>query len=279
MQPIILATGASPEFITAVIKILPEGNLTTQCPPVYHELEQAASALEVDYLLICLDQERDNSISTYRRVLRAGLFDASEIVIVGRPEACRVLAKEPLFLRARFFERPINVNDFRAVMSTPINRPEPDEKARAKVQGEKANSNISHWDDESDSIVNPKKHILIVDDELQQVLLIKGMLTGFYKVTAVTNGNDVRKYLSRHNTDLILLDYVMAGEDGISIFQSLRENPATADIPIIFLTSANDAQTVMSIIKLKPQGYLVKPVKRADLISRIIDTLDSHVEA
>jgi CheY-like chemotaxis protein len=281
MQPIILATGANPDFIAAVLKILPEGNLTTQCPPVYHELEQASSMLEVDYFLICLDQERDNSISTYRRVLRAGLFDASEIVIVGRPEACRVLAKEPLFLRARFFERPINVNDFRAVISTPIIRPEPDEKAKAKaqMQAEKVNLSVSHWDDEPDSIVNPKKHILIVDDELQQVLLIKGMLTGFYKVTAVTNGNDVRKYLSRHTTDLILLDYVMEGEDGISVFQSLKENPATADIPIIFLTAANDAQTVMSIIKLKPQGYLVKPVKRSDLISRIIDTLDSRVGA
>ena len=278
MQPVILATGANQEFVNAVFKILPEGNLATYSPPIYHELEQAVSTVDVDYLLICLDQERDNSISTYRRVLRAGLFDASEIVIVGRPEACRMLAKEPLFLRARFFERPINVNDFRAVMSTPIKRPEPVEESKTSVEPEKMGTIISGWDDASDSVVNPKKHILIVDDELQQVLLIKAMLTGFYKVTAVTNGNDVRKYLSRHTTDLILLDYIMAGEDGISVFQSLKENADTSDIPVIFLTSANDAQTVMSIIKLKPEGYLVKPVKRSDLISRIIDTLDRREE-
>lgn len=271
MAPRILATGSNIDFVNSVIKILPEDSAPVYCPAVYTSLKEAASSMTVDYLLLCLDQERDNTISTYRRLLREKLVEGAEIVIVGKGEACRVLSKEPLFINARFFERPINVNDFREILSRPVERVVEEPAPEEPVYDEPIH--------EEDSGVARKKHILIVDDELQQVILIKNLLSGYYTVTAVTNGPDARKYLSKHSCDLILLDYVMAGENGLETFHLLKENPATANIPVIFLTSVNDADTVRSIVTHKPEGYLVKPVKRADLVSRIIDVLDAREAA
>ena len=179
------------------------------------------------------------------------------------------MAKDPVFLDSHFFERPINVNDFCEFLSNP---PEKKPEPEAEPSSEPARL-------EPEYAMSQRRHILIVDDELQQVLLIKSLLIGYYDITAVTNGDDARKYLSRHKVDLILMDYVMPGEDGSKIFAGLKSDPDTAHIPVVFLTAINDADTVRKIISLRPAGYLVKPVKRSDLVSRIIDILDSQDSA
>lgn len=61
MAPRILATGSNIDFVNSVIKILPEDSAPVYCPAVYTSLKEAASSMTVDYLLLCLDQERDNT--------------------------------------------------------------------------------------------------------------------------------------------------------------------------------------------------------------------------
>ena len=119
-----------------------------------------------------------------------------------------------------------------------------------------------------------RKHILIVDDDIDQLIQIKSHLLEFYDVTAVRSGHDALKYLEKHNVDLMLLDYKMPEMDGPTIISHIRSSAKTADLPVVFLTGISDRETVLNaIVELKPQGYLVKPAKKSEIVAKIIDVL------
>ena len=119
-----------------------------------------------------------------------------------------------------------------------------------------------------------RKRILVVDDDMLQLMFMRDQLAEFYEVTVANSGDAARKALKYGRIDLIFLDYIMPNEDGPSLLKSFRENPVTANIPVVFLTGMTDRDTVLNIINnLKPQGYLVKPASKADLVCKVIEVL------
>lgn len=118
-----------------------------------------------------------------------------------------------------------------------------------------------------------KKQILIIDDAPAMLKMLKHILDDKYDVATAVSGKLARRYLSRKTVDLILLDYDMPEEDGPTVLRSLRETPACADIPVIFLTGVNDVSKIQRALSLKPQGYLLKPIEREKLLTSIEDVL------
>ncbi len=119
-----------------------------------------------------------------------------------------------------------------------------------------------------------KKHILVVDDDPEQLTQIKEHLKEFYEVTLVASGKHVIKYLLRYHIDLILLDYLMPEMDGPQVLSRLRANDDYRDIPVIFLTGVAEKDMVIkTLVDLKPEGYVLKPSKKSDLVAKIIDVL------
>ena len=72
---------------------------------------------------------------------------------------------------------------------------------------------------------------------------------------------------------MILLDYVMPGEDGPTVLSKIHENPATKDIPVIFLTGMMEKGKIQEALSERPQGYLLKPIEREKLLSTIESVL------
>ena len=115
------------------------------------------------------------------------------------------------------------------------------------------------------------KSILIVDDDADFLTVMKHWLKNAYKETGVRSGEEALAFLSGEGgVDLILLDYEMPGLNGYEVMARLRDDPLTAGIPLIFLTARNDRESVMRIIRHKPDGYLLKPMKKTELL----DTLE-----
>ena len=120
----------------------------------------------------------------------------------------------------------------------------------------------------------PRKHILVVDDDTEQLLQIKEHLKEFYEVTLVPSGDAALKYLVRHRADLILLDYMMPSMSGPQVFEKLHQMPSLMNIPVVFLTGVTEKDTVVkTLVELKPQGYIVKPARKSELVAKIIDIL------
>lgn len=103
-----------------------------------------------------------------------------------------------------------------------------------------------------------KKIVLVVDDSGAVLRNVKGWLEDKYQVVLANSGTMAIKYLSTNRPDLVLLDYEMPILDGRQVLQMIRSEIEFADIPVIFLTSKGDRESVMQVMALKPDGYLLK---------------------
>lgn len=115
-----------------------------------------------------------------------------------------------------------------------------------------------------------KKKILVVDDSGAMLRNVKGWLGDRYQVTPVNSGAMAIKYLSLNRPDLILLDYEMPVCDGKQVLEMIRSETDFTDIPVIFLTNKNDTESVMNVMKLRPDGYLLKTMP-PELIIKAVD--------
>ncbi len=118
--------------------------------------------------------------------------------------------------------------------------------------------------------------ILLVDDDATMLRMVQSILAEHYKVFFATSGTKAIAACAKCRPDLILLDYDMPVCDGKQIFEMLRSDEETSDIPIIFLTGISDLSHVQGILALRPEGYLLKPPTREKLLSRIESVLTSR---
>lgn len=113
------------------------------------------------------------------------------------------------------------------------------------------------------------KNILIVDDSKTNLASARSVLSGAYKVTAVTSGAQALKFLETGSCDLILLDINMPEMDGFEVMSRIREKEPLANIPIIFLTADSDAQTESRCLEDGAVDFIAKPFVPAVMLSRI----------
>ena len=118
------------------------------------------------------------------------------------------------------------------------------------------------------------KRILVIDDSLIQKRIIEKLLRNDYDVLMAESGINGLKLAKAEKPDLILLDYDMPVMSGKDAFLKLKQQEETKDIPIIFLTGEGQRDAVEVLLKLHPQGYLLKPVERDRLIQTIQRVLD-----
>jgi two-component system OmpR family response regulator len=110
-------------------------------------------------------------------------------------------------------------------------------------------------------------HILVIDDDPQ----IRGLLQEYLaenalRVSAAANGGEMSQILADEPIDLIILDLRLAGEDGMAIIRSLRDQSA---IPIIMLTGVRDEADRVMGLELGADDYLTKPFSPRELLARI----------
>lgn len=110
-------------------------------------------------------------------------------------------------------------------------------------------------------------HILVVDDHRD----IRDPLTAYlkrhgFRVSAAADSRSARDVLSRNSVDLVVLDIMMPGEDGLMLCRDLR---ASSTIPVIFLTAMAEAADRISGLEIGADDYLVKPFEPRELVARI----------
>lgn len=114
-----------------------------------------------------------------------------------------------------------------------------------------------------------RKSILVVDDSGILLRSIKALLDKEYDVSVATSGMDAIKRAKKKLPDLILLDYEMPGWDGKRTLEEILGDDELKNIKVVFLTAVTDRAHIEAVLKLKPSGYLLKPVNQAKLIDTI----------
>jgi len=117
-------------------------------------------------------------------------------------------------------------------------------------------------------------HILIVDDDFEIQDLLKNFLQDHHlRADVATNASDADKRLSLGNYDLIVLDLMMPGEDGLSFCRRLRSQ---SSIPVLMLTAMGDETDRIVGLELGADDYLCKPFNPRELLARIRAILRRH---
>ncbi len=117
--------------------------------------------------------------------------------------------------------------------------------------------------------------ILIVDDAIENLMVLDALLRTHYRVSAATSGEKaLRLVAEKPQPDLILLDVMMPGLDGYQVFERLRAEPATRDIPVIFVTAMDSVDAELRGLDAGAVDYITKPVVPAIVLARIHTQLE-----
>jgi two-component system phosphate regulon response regulator PhoB len=124
-----------------------------------------------------------------------------------------------------------------------------------------------------------KQKILIVEDEdnIRELIEYNLKKEGFIPI-GVSNAEDAFKKIKNENLDLILLDIMLPGIDGLDFFKDLKSSNKTSKIPVVMVTAKGEESDIISGLTLGVDDYIVKPFSPKILIARIKNILRKRKE-
>lgn len=112
--------------------------------------------------------------------------------------------------------------------------------------------------------------LLVVDDDHINVELLCDLLEAMeYRTAGVFSGEEALRAARERSPDLVLLDVMMPGMNGIEVCRRLKADPATAGIPVVFVTALSDSEDKLRAIEAGGDDFLTKPFNRPLLLARI----------
>jgi DNA-binding response OmpR family regulator len=122
--------------------------------------------------------------------------------------------------------------------------------------------------------------IMVVDDDPDTVSILARHLQreGFVAIEAIS-GTECLRIVHEHRIDVILLDLMMPEMDGFQVCRALKQDPETAEIPVIMITARDDLDARAEGMRLGVSDFLAKPVFRRQLANRIRAQLESIATA
>ena len=112
--------------------------------------------------------------------------------------------------------------------------------------------------------------ILVVDDQPANIQVVGGVLGKLgHEIIPASDGPTALRRLALRPPDLILLDLLMPEMDGCEVCRRLRANPEWKDIPVIFLSAADDKDFIVRALESGGVDYITKPFNQAELVSRV----------
>ena len=113
-------------------------------------------------------------------------------------------------------------------------------------------------------------HVLVVEDSPDIAALIRHVLErDGHRVATLASGSDVLPQVRAERPDLVVLDVMLPGLDGLTVCQALRREPATAALPIIMLTARSEESDRLRGFALGADDYVTKPFSPKELVARV----------
>lgn len=246
-----------------------------------------------DAIVYCMRAEsRDNIISVIKFVENVSKDDKVPFIVVADGSDYEFLCKMPGGRADLRIGANASVSELQSEISNIIVRymnQKMEEVKEAVPQLENALNTLSQLDEELKKLeINEpdvklparkpvsaagRPRILVVDDSTIIHKAIKGYIEKDYDISTALSGAAALRFLQTKEVNLILLDYEMPEMDGAEVLKVLRQNPLTANIPVVFLTGVNDTSKIQKVLMLKPNGYLLKPIDKEVLLNKIKEIL------
>ena len=251
---IFLVSAKKSFMVNAMVKnLVAESFEVVQGMPVIKDFERMKEDKErSDFMLVYMDGDVDEMAEFLVYVkdqLAADEEDLKVYLIGNEGEIETALQFLPRNMVEGTFHRPLNVKDLA-------------EKMHSAAAASDARDG--------------RKKILVVDDDGTMLRTLKFWLSDHYQVYMANSGMNALSLLARKDVDLILLDYEMPVASGPQVLEMIRSEPATKDMPVMFLTAKNDKESIMKVMALKPEKYLLKTMPPDVLLQNIDDFFTSQ---
>lgn len=221
-----------------------QGNTVLKCSLKMKELGSIKD--RQDAILIFADEDISDNMDALVYLKDKALEDETPVFVAGDDDEIAIVEKNiPKSVMPYTFSRPINVKNVVDTM-------------------------LAYLEDET-KINKKKKKVLVVDDSGAMLRNVKGWLEDKYQVALANSGTMAIKYLSMDRPDLVLLDYEMPVLNGKQVLEMIRSETEFSDVPVIFLTSKSDKQSVIDVMSLKPEGYMLKTLPPEEIIKNVDD--------
>lgn len=230
-----------------------EGIHVSQCEANVREVDENIEGKDI--ILMFAGEYIQNSSGLLSYIASKCAEECVHFCVVGYPNEIQLIEKNvDLAQITGEFTRPFDMKEFTS-------------KIKALAYGEIAKSDVNVQDTR---LAEKTKHnILLCDDDLMFLKMVQEWLSAKYHVTIVKTGIMAVPFALNNQPELILLDYEMPVMNGPKVLEALREDKKTAQIPVVFLTGHSDKESVMEVMKLRPQGYLLKLAKKEDIIASV----------
>lgn len=247
----VLLVGELNQTVSSVNKYLSTKFQTQICKDMLDLVKGMIKVFDPDLVLICLVGigELDNKIMDLFKEKYSNL----PVLLIGTKEECRYYEEIYEDEQFNFAIRPITLS---AIM----------QKCYKLLR-----MTYDKTEAEADSVkeTEGRKQILAVDDSGILLRSVKAMLDKQYDVAVATSGMLAIKQAKKNLPDLILLDYEMPEWDGKRTLEEIQKDEELKDIPVVFLTAVSDRAHIEAVLKLKPSGYLLKPIEQHKLVDTI----------
>lgn len=262
----ILVTGKNRKVATDICEHLEKdrGYTTIKCDPSKSALFETMTSDLPKVVIICMGGESEENIRVYDIMRSAILRGSITTIVVTDDEDEKMFMKYTGLERVYFISRPISLTALYEKLSDIETMMKEEKDGRLSAFREYINENAFR-----------KNSVLVVDDDTEQLIVIKEQLEDFFDVTCVKSGFAAFNFLAKKKADVIILDYLMPEMDGPEVLRKIQFTSDWQDIPVIFLTGMSEKEKVLwTIAELRPQGYIIKPAKKSELVAKIIDVLE-----
>ncbi len=198
---------------------------------------------DISLIILYTDDTVEDNAETWVYLKDSCVGNDRKVIVIGQESEYRIVLEYiPEEIIYRFFDRPLKMDDFL--------------------------DSVDGYLDEAAEYAR-RKSILIVDDDVTYMTVIRDWLKDIYHVSMTASGMQAITWLANNHADLILLDYEMPITSGPQVLEMIKSEPQTSDIPVMFLTGKNDRASIMKVLDLKPADYLLKTIDRAGLRDKL----------
>ncbi|MCR5234360.1 MAG: response regulator [Lachnospiraceae bacterium] len=198
---------------------------------------------DISLIILYTDDTVEDNAETLVYLKDSCVGKDRKVIVIGQESEYRIVLEYiPEEIIYRFFDRPLKMEDFL--------------------------DSVDGYLDEAAEYAR-RKSILIVDDDVTYMTVIRDWLKDIYHVSMTASGMQAITWLANNHADLILLDYEMPITSGPQVLEMIKSEPQTSDIPVMFLTGKNDRASIMKVLDLKPADYLLKTIDRAGLRDKL----------
>ena len=179
-----------------------------------------------------------------------------------------------------FINKPVDTTELLSRVNSTLQMRRYREQLTIRMQSE-AELVVPGSQKESIQDITYEASIMLVEDNEKDAKLIQSYLNGQpYRVIHVKNGEEAIACVQHEKIDLILLDILLPSIDGFEVCRQLKEKEETKNIQIMVITCLKDLENKVKGMKLGADDYLVKPVRRQELLARVSIFLEkkAHID-